>query len=104
MRLVFPVQNVGEIYFLSPVNKSDRHVAFRKIRHLLNSASSYSLLIKVPLYVSLCGIGFQVFLFFFNCHFFSQRTLHVLVIHKLGVNLVRGGKLMENRDPDQPMS
>ena len=36
--------------------------------------------------------------------FFLQINFHVLVIHELGVNLVRGRKLSDNRDPEQPMS
>ena len=28
----------------------------------------------------------------------------MLVIHKLGVHLVRVGKLLDNRDPNKPMS
>ena len=36
--------------------------------------------------------------------FFSQRNFNVLFIHELGVNLVRGGKLSENRYPEKIMS
>ena len=33
---------------------------------------------------------------------FLQRNFHVFVIHELVVNLVRGGKLLDNIDPGQP--
>ena len=51
IRLGFLSQNVGGGYFLYPVERSDRQVACRKIRHLFSS-SSYSpwmpLFIKSP--------------------------------------------------------
>ena len=40
----FPCQNVGEIDFPSPVERSNVHVAFSNFQHLLSSAS-YSPLI-----------------------------------------------------------
>ena len=38
--LGLPCKNVGDIDFLYPVARSDIHVAFSNIRHLLSSASS----------------------------------------------------------------
>ena len=35
--------------------------------------------------------------------FLSQSNFCVLIIRWLVVNLVRGGGLLENRDPEQPM-
>ena len=59
MGLGFLSHNVGEIYFLSPVDISDRNVAVRKVCNLFSSASSslvLPLLVNLPLYVKLCGM------------------------------------------------
>ena len=36
MGLGFPRQKVGEMDFPSPVARSDRHVALRKVRHMFS--------------------------------------------------------------------
>ena len=50
------------------------------------------------------ALGFHVWGLSFNYHVFFQRDFHGLVIHDLVVHLVNGGKLLENRYPEQPMS
>ena len=49
------------------------------------------------------SLGFQVWGISLIAMFFSHSNYCVLVIHDLVVHLVRGGKLLENRDPEQPM-
>ena len=59
MGLGFLSHNVGEIYFLYPVDISDRNVAVRKVCNMFSSASSslvLPLLVNLPLYVKLCGM------------------------------------------------
>ena len=46
---------------------------------------------------------FRFGVFYSIAMFFLQRDFHLLVIHNLGVHLVSGEKLLENRYPDQPV-
>ena len=57
-----------------------------------------------PLYDNLCGTGVSGLGYFIQRPCFFQKNLLMLVIHDLVVQFVCGGKLSENRDPEQPMS
>ena len=107
MRLSFPIQNVGDMDFPSPEAKYDRHVALSQIWNLLSSAGfppCITLLITFSMICeSLRHWGFRSGVFSSITMFFSKRNFHMLVIHELGVYLVRVGKLLDNRYPEQPM-
>ena len=108
MILVFPSQNVGGMDLPSPVDNSDNTVSLRYIRHLLSS-TIYSplilLLIKCSMICeSLRHWGFRIGVFSSTTMFFSQGNFRMLVIHELGIHLVRGWKLLYNRVPENHMS
>ena len=102
-----PIQNLGDIYFLSPVARSDRSMALRKVHNLFSSASYYHCINPLSKSSIMCrslwhwGFRFGVFS---SITMFSQRNFHVLVIHYLVVHLMIDGKLLENRGPDKPIS
>ena len=54
--------------------------------------------------MNLCGIEVSDLGSFIQLPYFYQTNFHVLVIHDLMENLVSGGILLENRDPEQPTS
>ena len=103
----FLCQNVGEIDFPSSMARYDSHVTFRNIQHMFSSASAspwIPLLMNYSIkYVSLWHWGFK-FEFFIPQSCFLHRHYHVFVIHEAGVNLRRGEILLENREPENPMS
>ena len=108
MRLVFPDQNLGEINFPSPGAKSGRNVDLRYIWNIFSSVSSSPLIhILIKSSIICESLGYWVLMigvFSSITILFWQRNFHVLVIHELVVNLVRGGKLLDNRDLDQHIS
>ena len=54
MGLGFPRQKVGDMDFPSPVSRSDRHVALRKVSHLFSSISYSSCIIPLNKYSMMC--------------------------------------------------
>ena len=64
-----------------------------------------TLLIKYSMICDYFGHwGFRFGIFSSIAIFFLQSNFRVLVIHWLGIHLVIGGKLLDNRDPEQPIS
>ena len=107
MILGFPSHNLGEMDFPSHVDRSDRHMDLSKMRNLFSyvGSSPFIPIIRKSSIICeyLCLWGFRFGVFSLIAMFFSHSNYCVLVIHDLVVHLVRGGKLLENRDPEHPM-
>ena len=68
----FPIQNVGDMDLLSPVDISDRHVALSNMMHLFSSESSSPCIPLIIKYSIICESlwNWDFRYFFFNCHVF----------------------------------